>query len=168
MQSSKPLYFAAALYLAVGAYHYSSGADFTAALPLPARYDASRDPREDIAAAVADAKAAGKRVLIEVGGSWCSWCDQMDRFFAENPDVAALRDSAFVTVKVGVNQGNTYCEALSKFPPVPGYPHFFVLDENGALLQSKDTEELEKGNSYDRDKFIAFLYSHSQAARRHE
>lgn len=165
MQSSKPLYFAAALYLAIGAFHYSAGADFSAALPLPTRYDPVRDPGEDISIGLAEAKASGKKVLIEVGGGWCTWCDQMDQFLRENPDIDALREQTFVTVKVSVNQNNTYCEALARFPRIPGYPHFFVLDEKGALLQSKDTEELERGDTYDHDKFSAFIYPYSKGAQ---
>ena len=162
MQSSKPLYFAAALYLAIGAFHYRSGSDLSTALPLSSRYDPGRDPREDIETARAEAKASGKKVLIEVGGSWCSWCDEMDRFLRENPDVDALRRQTFVTVKVSVNPKNTFVPALMGYPRIPGYPHFFVLDEKGALLQSKDTGELEAGSTYDRAKFLAFLYSYAK------
>jgi hypothetical protein len=46
---------------------------------------------------------------------------------------------------------------LSHYPEVKGYPHIFVLDEDGKLLHSQDTSELELGKSYDPEKFFAFL-----------
>jgi hypothetical protein len=158
MQSSKPLYLVAAVYLALGAYHYAKGADLTMTLPLPSRYILGRDADADIRLGLATAKADGRRVLIEVGGDWCSWCDRMDEYFAKNPDLATLRDHNFVLVKVATEPGRYVPPALRRFPVIPGYPHLFVLDEKGALVQSKDTNELELGDSYDRDKFIRFLY----------
>ena len=42
-------------------------------------------------------------------------------------------------------------------PVIKGYPHLFVLDENGKLLRSQDTSVLEQGSSYDLDKMFEFL-----------
>lgn len=158
MQSIKPLYLVAAAYLAAGLYHYASGRDVTRTLPLSSRYVLGRDADADIRLGLATAAASGRRVLIEVGGDWCSWCDRMDDYFARNPDVAALRESNFVRVKVAVEPGRYVPPVLRRFPPIPGYPHFFVLDARGGLVDSKDTNELELGDSYDRDKMIRFLY----------
>jgi thioredoxin-related protein len=43
-------------------------------------YDETRDPARDLAAATAKASAEGKKVLLLVGGEWCSWCQEMNRF----------------------------------------------------------------------------------------
>jgi thiol:disulfide interchange protein len=120
-------------------------------------YDASRDAAADIKAALASAKAGRKRVLIEAGGNWCSWCKIMDRYFEEHPELAALRDKNFVTVKVSVESGGPVPAALKSYPPPAGYPHLYVLDENGSLIQSQDTSALEAGQSYDLEKFAFFL-----------
>jgi hypothetical protein len=159
MQSPKPLYIAAALSLAIGALHYRSGSDLLNDAGLPTRYDSTRDAREDIETATAQAKAAGKKVLVVAGGDWNGWCGRLDRFLKENPDVGAQLDQAFVTVKVGVEQGVPPPEALSAYPPMPGYPHFFVVDENGAV-QSQPASELENGDYFDRDKLLLFIHSH--------
>lgn len=37
---------------------------------------------------------------------------------------------------------------MSNYLRVGGYPHFFILDANGDLLDSQDTVELEEGVSY--------------------
>ncbi len=60
---------------------------------LPERFDPKRDPEQDLAAALAQAKAQGKRVIVDGGGEWCVWCHILDRFFASNPDLEALRNA---------------------------------------------------------------------------
>ena len=124
----------------------------------PAIFDPTRDAAKDIEAAVAEAARTGKRVLVDVGGNWCSWCHEMERYFEEHADLRALRDTNFVTVKVNWSPENKNEAVLSRYPKIPGYPHLFVLDKNGALLHSQDTGKLEDGKrSYDLAKFTAFL-----------
>ena len=48
-------------------------------------------------------------------------------------------------------------EFLAQYPEIKGYPHLFVLDNDGKLLHSQFTGELEKGKGYDRKKFFEFL-----------
>ncbi|UPT73595.1 MAG: thioredoxin family protein [Elusimicrobiota bacterium] len=120
-------------------------------------YDPSRDAGVDIQAAVARAKAENKRVLVEAGGNWCPWCHTMHAFYDANPKLAALRDEKFVTVLVAVEPGKPLPRAISSWPAPAGFPHLYVLDENGSLLQSQDTSALEKGQSYDLEKFEFFL-----------
>lgn len=120
-------------------------------------YDASRDAAADIKNALVSARAGHKRVLIEAGGNWCSWCRIMDRYFEDHAELAALRDKNFVTVKVSVPSGGPVPAALKSYAAPAGYPHLYVLDENGSLIQSQDTSELESGQSYDLEKFTFFL-----------
>ena len=120
-------------------------------------YDASRDAAVDIGNALTQAKAAHKRVLVEAGGNWCSWCKIMDRYFEDHAELTALRDKNFVTVRVNVESGGPIPPALKIFPPPAGYPHIYILEETGALVQSQNTGDLESGQSYDLEKFTAFL-----------
>ncbi|MGE5810097.1 MAG: thiol-disulfide isomerase, partial [Ignavibacteria bacterium] len=59
--------------------------------------------------------------------------------------------------KINYSKENENKKFLSKYPKIPGYPHLFVLDENGKLLHSQNTSELEKGRGHDREKVFAFL-----------
>ena len=127
------------------------------AADLPAHFDPQRDAAADVATAVAQAKAQGKRVLVDVGGEWCSWCHVMDRFFARDAQAARLRDARFVLVKVNYSPENRNQALLARWPKVAGYPHLFVLGPDGSLLHSQDTGELEAGKDYDRAKMLAFL-----------
>ena len=121
------------------------------------KFDPARDAAGDVAKAVALAKAQDKRVIVDVGGEWCSWCHLLDNFIASNDDVKSLVDSRYVWVKVNYSKENTNEAFLSRWPKVAGYPHLFVLDADGKLLHSQDTGELEGGRSYDKAKFVAFV-----------
>jgi thiol:disulfide interchange protein len=123
----------------------------------PDRFDPTRDAAADVAHALERAKASGRRVLVDVGGEWCSWCHVMDAFFASDAEARALRDASYVWVKVNWSPQNRNEAVLSRWPKVKGYPHLFVLAADGTLLHSQDTGDLEAGQGYDRAAFIGFL-----------
>jgi thioredoxin-related protein len=127
------------------------------AADLPAKFDPARDAAADVAHAVALAKASGKRVIVDVGGEWCTWCHIMDRFIAANDDVRAQIDAHYVWVKVNFSKENRNEALLGRWPRIRGYPHLFVLDARGALLHSQNTAALESGKGYDKQRFIAML-----------
>lgn len=143
--------FALVAWLPVAAH----GADQPVKLPF--EYDPARDPAQDLEVALRIARAAGRRVLIIVGGEWCSWCHVMDRFFTANPDLKKYRDANYVWLKVNWSAENHNDAFLRRYPAIKGYPHLFVLDSSGRLLQSQDTEELESAKTYDPAAMRAFL-----------
>jgi len=121
------------------------------------QYDPTRDAIADGIAAIELAKRTHRRVLIEVGGDWCSWCHRLDRFLENNPDIKTLLHQNFVLLKVNYSEKN-YNEAFFKvFPPALGYPHMYITDSNGTILYSKDTSELVEKNKYSRQQFLSFL-----------
>jgi thioredoxin-related protein len=120
-------------------------------------YDPKADPTADVARAVAQAAKEKKHVLVDVGGEWCGWCHRMDKFLIDHPDLLATRRKNFVFVKVNFSDENKNQSFLGRYPKIEGYPHLFVLDAQGRLLQSQNTGELEEGKSYNLDKFTAFL-----------
>ncbi|MCI0488734.1 MAG: thioredoxin family protein [Blastocatellia bacterium] len=120
-------------------------------------YDPARDADKDIRDAVAEATRTGKRVLLEVGGQWCVWCRILDRYFEEHKELTEFKEKNFIMVKINYSEENENKTVLSRYPEIRGYPHLFVLDSGGKLLHSQDTAELEKGKSYDLEKFFAFL-----------
>ena len=129
----------------------------------PTKFDPSRDPAKDVAAAAASAKKQGKRVIVDVGGEWCSWCHILDRFIDDNADIRAQLDRGYVWVKVNWSKDNKNEAYLSRLPAIQGYPHLFVLDADGKLLHSQDTGVLESGKGYDKAKFADFLRTWSPA-----
>lgn len=139
-----------------GAAATSSSAT-SAPAAAPQKFDPARDAAADVAAAVELARAQDKRVLVDVGGEWCSWCHIMDRFFERDAEAMRLRDAHYVWVKVNYSPENRNAALLGRWPRIAGYPHLFVLDGDGRLVHSQDTGELESGRGYDRGRFVAFL-----------
>ncbi len=123
-----------------------------------AGFEPARDATADIAAAVSEARRSGRRVFIEVGGNWCPWCHRLQAFFAAQPELKKFLESRFVVVKVNVSPEKPNSVPLAKYPPVHGYPHFFVLGPDGALLVSQISDDFEmEGETYDPVKFRTFL-----------
>ena len=127
------------------------------ASPLPYDFDPRRDPAKDLEVALRIARAANRRVVVEVGGEWCSWCHILDRFFEANPDLKRFRDANYVWLKVNWSPENKNEAFLRRYPAIPGYPHFFVLDGNGRVAWSQKTSELEAKKNYDPAAMHAFL-----------
>lgn len=121
------------------------------------KFDPLRDPKADLALAVTTATKTGKRIILDVGGEWCGWCVYMDKFFFQNPELDKLRTDNYVWLKVNMGPENENTAFLSAYPEREGYPHLYVLDTDGKLLQSQDTSPLEAGKGYDLAKFTAFL-----------
>src|SRR5438105_10284035 len=111
------------------------------------RYDPKRDAAQDIQDAIEEAQRAHKRILLEVGGEWCSWCHTLDKFFEAHAELTQLRDKNFVTVKINFSEENPNKDILSRYEAIPGYPHIFVLDSDGKLLWSENTSILEREKS---------------------
>ena len=53
-------------------------------------YDEARDPAKDLQAAIGQAQKAHKRILLEVGGDWCMYCNIMDETFDGHPNLKRL------------------------------------------------------------------------------
>lgn len=120
-------------------------------------YDEVRDPAADLAVAVERAGVESRRILLEVGGTWCSWCKRLELYIHDHASVSERLAAGFLIVKVNWSPGNKNEAFLADYPTIPGYPHLFVLDKDGTFLHSQDTSELEEGPSYNEDAVVAFL-----------
>ncbi|WP_102946112.1 thioredoxin family protein [Stenotrophomonas sp. VV52] len=138
-----------------------AAADVAAVAALNAQFDPARDPVADLATAKVEAQRGGKRIVLDVGGEWCSWCHLLDAFVEGDAEIRSFRDANYVWMKVNYSEDNENAAFLSQYPQIKGYPHLFVLDAQGTLLHSQFTGELEadKGQpkGYNRDKFVAFM-----------
>ncbi|OZB53195.1 MAG: disulfide bond formation protein DsbD [Stenotrophomonas sp. 14-69-23] len=134
-----------------------AAADIAAVAALNAQFDPARDPVADLETAKVEAQRGGKRIVLDVGGEWCSWCYLMDAFMEGDSEIRRFRDAHYVWMKVNYSEDNENAAFLSRFPAITAYPHLFVLDAEGRLLHSQFTGELEKGKGYDRARFFAFL-----------
>jgi thioredoxin-related protein len=121
------------------------------------KFDPAKDPDADVQNAVAVTTKTGQRIILDVGGEWCSWCHKLDKFFQNNKDVSEFMQKNFVVVKVNYSKENKNEKFLSAYPKIPGYPHLFVLESNGKFLHSQNTGDLESGDHHDYEKVFNFL-----------
>jgi thioredoxin-related protein len=121
------------------------------------RLDPARDARADIQAAVVEASRTGKRVLLDVGGNWCGYCEELDQLFEEHSDLKDLRDRYFITVTVNYSTEEKNQKALAAYPPIEGIPHFYVLDAQGNMLHSEHVADLRQPGRYSPEKMRQFL-----------
>jgi thioredoxin-related protein len=142
--------------LLLAAVWSSANAQSTKYIPIT-KYDPKRDAAADIRDAIKEAQRTHKRILLEVGGQWCSWCHTLDGFFETHRELTELRDRNFVTVKINFSEENENKEVLSRYGEIPSFPYIFVLESDGKLLLAKNTGDLESGKSYDLEKLTAFL-----------
>jgi thioredoxin-related protein len=125
--------------------------------PQAMLFDAARDSVADLAAARAEARATGRRILLEVGYNACPWTRKMDGLLTTDRELATLVAERFVHVRVNRTDEQPNATLLGQLPEIPGVPHFFVLDADGRLLHSQETGALEVGDRHDRAKVLAFL-----------
>lgn len=120
-------------------------------------YDPKRDPAKDLEKAVKLAQEQHKNIILQVGNSRCKWCSRITKFFHVDPAVREVLSKEYVLMKVNCNDENTNEKFLSSYPEFDAFPHLFILDDNGKLLHSHSTDDLEEGDSYSEQKMLAFL-----------
>ncbi len=112
--------------------------------PLPLPYDSSQTAEQITAsldAAFARAKAEDKRVIVDLGGNWCSWCRILSGIM-ELPEVAPFIEANFVVVPVEVSSQNwaldRNLEALSRFDidAVDAFPWLIIAEPDGTVLNA--------------------------------
>lgn len=133
--------------------------------PQRVKFDPKRDPAKDLVAAMAKAQKENKRILLDVGGEWCGWCKLLDQYFIDKKEIGAYLNKNYVVVKVNFSPENENKAFLGAFPKIEGYPHFFVLEEDGRFLHSQNTALLEEGHGYSDAKMMAFLKKWAPAKR---
>lgn len=97
---------------------------------------------EDYKAALAQAKASHKRILLDFTGSdWCGWCKKLDAEVFATPEFKKYAASKLVLVKVDFPHSIAQSDAVkkqnqelqSKFG-IEGYPTIIVLSSEGKQI----------------------------------
>jgi thioredoxin-related protein len=121
-------------------------------------YDPKADPFAVRAAAVKEAQASDRLVLLVSGGDWCIWCHYLYEFLETNADVDAALHDVFVVAKVYVGSDNMNEPFFATLPKADGAPHFWILSDAGEVLESQPTVVLEDGKkSYDKAALMGFI-----------
>jgi uncharacterized protein YyaL (SSP411 family) len=86
-------------------------------------------------AALAEAKAADKPILLSVGYAACHWCHVMAHESFENPDIAGVMNELFVNIKVDREErpdiDSIYMSALHLLGQQGGWPLTMFLTPDG-------------------------------------
>ncbi len=129
-------------------------------------YDEDIDAMEQIQQAVEEARASGRYVMCQVGGNWCPWCLRFAEFATKDSVIAPLMKEHYVYIHVNYSKQNKNLEAM-RFLGNPGrfgYPVFVVLNEKGQPIHIQESESLEEGKGYSRNRVGKFLRLWSSVA----
>jgi thiol-disulfide isomerase/thioredoxin len=135
-------------------------------------YDENADAKQQIAAALANAKKENRRVLIQWGGNWCGWCIKLNDLMTTNATLSRelMYEYDVVHIDAGQPMGKNidlakgYGATLDK----DGFPFLTILDADGKPLANQETGSLEnkddkgesvvgEGMGHDPKKVLAFL-----------
>jgi thioredoxin-related protein len=122
-------------------------------------YDPSANAENDIAALVKLAKIEHKNILLQAGGNWCSWCIEFNRFTHADGSIDSLLNKCFVVYHLNYSKENENKSIFAKYgyPQRFGFPVFIILDGNGNKIHTQNSEYLEQGKSYNKQKVLEFL-----------
>jgi thioredoxin 1 len=112
----------------------------------------------DLQAALAQAAAQHKHLIIDFGGNWCTDCIVLDHYFHDDTNKPLL-ESNYILVHVNVGHLNLNEDIAARYqvPLHKGVPALAVLDEKGALLYSQKTGEFESMRHMESAAVTAFL-----------
>lgn len=126
-------------------------------------YNPKADVRTDLKAAVIQAKADNKHVLVQFGGNWCPWCIRFHQLVEGSPLIDSLvtADYIYLLANVTGKKAERDYALLEEygFPNRFGFPVFVILDGSGTQLHIQDSGILEHctEKGYDTTKVATFL-----------
>lgn len=112
----------------------------------------------DINAALSEARATHKRVILDFGGDWCPDCQVLDINFHSGNNLTLLEKN-FVLVHVNIGHMDQNVDVAQRYgvPISKGVPALAVLDAKGKVLYAQSTGEFSKMRSMDAQSVTDFL-----------
>jgi thiol-disulfide isomerase/thioredoxin len=129
--------------------------------PLPAAsylYDPTVDARAEVEAALAAAKADGKRVLIDYGGDWCPDCHSLAAVM-DSPAGLALIDASYHVVRVDIGYWDHNLDVAADYGQAiaNGVPAVVVVDGAGKVIGSTADGSLANARVMTAEDILAIL-----------
>jgi thiol:disulfide interchange protein len=124
----------------------------------PDIYPEPAQARTDVAAALKDAAATHRRVLLDFGGNWCGDCRVLDIYMHDEKN-KPLVDANFVVVHINIGRMDANQDIAEQYqvPLGRGVPALAVLSERGKLLYSQKNGEFEAMRRMESSSVTEFL-----------
>ena len=121
-------------------------------------YSETADPTADIAAAMKQAQAQHKRVILDFGGDWCGDCQVLDIYFHQQPNLDLLEKN-FVLVHVWIGHMDKNIDVAEKYgvPLKRGVPALAVVSPRGKVLFSQSTGDFSNMRAMNVQSVTDFL-----------
>jgi len=142
---------------------FSFGSAFAASGP----YDESADAKAQLAAALAQAKADHRPVLVVFGANWCPDCRALD-LAMKNGRNAELISSEFRVVKVDVGRFDRNVEVADKYgvPLKKGIPAVAIVTADDRAIYATKAGELADARGMSEDGLYRFFRQAADGARK--
>lgn len=127
---------------------------------LPKPYNSKADAQKDIEALIIQAKKENKNIMIQAGGNWCIWCLRFNQFVQTTPELKGIVDKNYVYYHLNYSPDNKNEKTFAKYINIKEqqfYPFFIILDKNGNKINIQQSDVLEDGNGYSKEKVKEFL-----------
>lgn len=115
---------------------------------VPSPYDRNADPQQDFEAALLEAQAVEKQVLIVFGAHWCPDCQALFREMQTDPLASFVTDN-FVVMHVHIGNWNHNMDFVKHFgtPVAQGIPSIAIVGDDGRTRFVSNAGELASARS---------------------
>jgi thiol:disulfide interchange protein len=136
----------------------SAAAVSATAQALPDGYDATRNAKADIQAALATAVKEHREVLLDFGADWCPDCRALDVMFRSG-QVQPLLAKDYLVVAVDVGKFNHNLELAGQYVDLQtsGIPALVVLKSTGTLRTATNDGAFSNARTMNPAQVAAFL-----------
>lgn len=140
------------------------------AAPAHPVYDEAADAKQQIAETVSRARKENRRVLIQWGGNWCSWCILLHDLMASDPKIKRELMYEYDVVAIDIGKFNKNMDLAAAYGAdlkTSGVPYLTVLDAEGKVVANQETGSLEAKDSpkpaHEPESVLKFLTDHQAA-----